>query len=1007
MKKLTAIFCAAVLLISVFSIYAVNASPEPIYTERFEDDQGGWIFNVNKGGAVNTLPEILNGTQSFKTVAAASSGGDGNSAFFTMLSGKSASMSFSKNASYTFSFRYSTVVDTVNAASYIMLALKTPTGGSANDKYIRFKAGGAFVEGNQTAYNFTPKTGYNDYTVSFTMGNYDDYYMEFVIHRQGQIIIDDIRVFEGQITPPEDIAVDAREPVPELYFTERFENVNLRETYFFVTSGEYMRNGNQINGKYSPLLKRTSDDWTKMLTLNIGKATFLPLKTYTVVMKYRVTEDTGASGFFQLAMSTVDGTYMNDRYVRFTAAGVRNNGNENFLQITDKGDYSECVVTFALANYNDYDFSISTFAEGCMIVDDISFFKGSLYESDDAVNKQNSGDTVLFNEDFESLDSGNAGYYMNNGTISFKMPDILNGHVSYEVASTPEEWTRCLVSRRDRTPLEALKTYTVSFKYRITENNGSGGFFQLAATTASGGYLYDQYIRFDHNDSFMGGNANMFRLEDNGGYKTCYVTFSLENLNDYELIFAINGSGKMLVDDIRVWNGMFEIPDTAANPSEKPPEDIVLLYEERFESEQVGDWLFRPTMGQTVFDGDVINGGQSYRLMASGGEWTRLLETSSAKVRLERNHGYAVTFRIKPTKPTGDGYFMFAARTDAGTPLNDLFIRFDDTGKKVEGNVSSYVTSVKDGVITCAVVFFTRDWDDYRLAFSIFKQGEAIIDDIRVFSGNVFGDDAEISKSPKTPKLIRTETFENDTDMAYYPESGQLTAKKPDIINGSFSYAFKAAGEWTQGLMSDTNKIKMTRNGTYTLTFKARADKATAKDSFYQLAFKTGKGGPSNDSFVRFDSDGNLLDSNAVSYKCEKAGGFLNISVTACVGNFDDYQLAFAIHNSGRLIIDDISLFSGICAKTDTVSNVKEIEIKTADKYDAPELSGQVADGIKLDAPKRGAAKGMYEELIVAASAGESNPFIFIIIGAVALLVIAAGLTGFFMLRKMKKGSKI
>jgi len=1014
----------------------IPAAPEeqtvaPIYTERFETrDFESWLFYPDWGGVSDKIPNIINGSFSFASKPPATT-------WQSTLFSRTDRIKLKPDQNYTVAFRYATMQPSA-PDGFFMLVVKSPTGGIAHDKYVNFSDTGIRLDGN-AMFSAANRGDYYDAVVSFKTDSFDDYYINFYTNTAGQLLVDDIRLFEG-LFGNADIPVEVNEqpPAPPPYIpppveranpalapviAESFEALNVRDTLFNIESGTYVYGDAQINGKFSLQLKGRSAEWNDLLKSN-GKLRFDGDKTYTIVLKIKNAVLQGEGGFFQIALATDEGTYLKDKYVRFDAAGFKTEGNDVYFHSEPQGDYRLTAVTFKLDAFADYQLRATMFGQGEMTIDDVEIYLGEQYNDSIAASKQAYTPAILFGEGFEGEKTS---YLLDDGEMKRNKADVISGGQAYRIKNSNAEWTSSLKSNWDIVRLKPENTYTVAFKYKPVGVSGLDSFVQISMNTVEGGYLMDKFARFTAEGQYVDGNANDFKIVKAGGYNVVYASFTLERYSDYQVVFSIYKDSSIIVDDIAVVQGLIHLPPqyvvpvmpltVEPEPGEAQPQEpaetaipiikSAPLWAERFESEQAAKWLFEGKNGEVVFKRpDVVNGSYSYKIKASQEEWTTGLLSRSA-VKLKPNRIYTATFNIKESKSAGaDGFYMFSVKTDTGTYLNDLYLRFDGSGKPLDGNVLfSRTTQLQDDVTQIAVVFETRTFDDYQLALTVYKQGELILDDIRLFDGFGYAEDAALAIADKAATVIAVEDFERSSSL-FHHTSGQLTWKLPDILNGSRSYRFKALGEWTEGLLSKQDQLQFEPGGVYTITFKYRSLAPTGENGVYQVAFKAANGDYLLDKFVRFNAEGQFVSGNVIAFNHHREGDMQLVSLTAALENYDDYLLSFVIGTAGELLLDDIVITQGYVYDVDFASSVVETQIVDASlvgygdfQYELPALRGILNYGALLAyGPATRAAdvivENNFRRVLSPAPeeiAGNNNDFNWQLVSGMAVAVILAG----------------
>ncbi|BBH25037.1 hypothetical protein Back11_64000 [Paenibacillus baekrokdamisoli] len=169
------------------------------------------------------------------------------------------------------------------------------------------------------------------------------------------------------------------------------------------------------------------------------------------------------------------------------------------------------------------------------------------------VNMQR-GDTAIFalnnpitsgniTEDFEggSFAASNYSVGFNGlyGEVTSDAGRIVSGaHSVYGTAAATTDWAEFLYSDRNKVKLQAGGTYKVDFKAKTIAAPGAGGSFYFMARSAIGGNTQDVGIN-SWTDGVGASYAKSF-------------TFTLNNYNDYCLVWGIHKGGSLSVDDITI-----------------------------------------------------------------------------------------------------------------------------------------------------------------------------------------------------------------------------------------------------------------------------------------------------------------------------------------------------------------------------------------------------------------------------------------------------------------------
>ncbi|MFC1721680.1 hypothetical protein ACFL0Z_02085, partial [Patescibacteria group bacterium] len=145
---------------------------------------------------------------------------------------------------------------------------------------------------------------------------------------------------------------------------------------------------------------------------------------------------------------------------------------------------------------------------------------------------------------FQNFANGIGDYYVyNGGYLSTDPKETISGNSSViKKSSGYYEWNEFLQTNKNLVHLNGNQTYTIQFKYRILEDTDSEKYFYSLMHSNTGGY--------SHDIGFTSWNqAN----HDRSGEMATIVT--LDDYDDYSLVFGIRGSGKIAIDDIYITTG--------------------------------------------------------------------------------------------------------------------------------------------------------------------------------------------------------------------------------------------------------------------------------------------------------------------------------------------------------------------------------------------------------------------------------------------------------------------
>ncbi len=232
---------------------------------------------------------------------------------------------------------------------------------------------------------------------------------------------------------------------------------------------------------------------------------------------------------------------------------------------------------------------------------------------------------------------------------------VISGKYSAYSKSEPHrgEWWEFLYSDRKGLPLDRKGAYTVTFKYKAVEPPSADGYYFFYARTNSG---------FDKDKGFVNDKGFTKWTDVAGATGTKKIRFTLDDFNDYYLIWGIHKQGALSIDDIKVTK-------TSERKRSEGSED--------FETGDFATTFFSAGGGggQIVSDAQkVVNGKFSAYGKAdpSKSVWCEFLYSDKEELALDRNGAYTVTFKYKAVEAPGpDGFYYFLARTTAGGFSND------------------------------------------------------------------------------------------------------------------------------------------------------------------------------------------------------------------------------------------------------------------------------------------------------------------------------------------------
>ncbi|WP_249899457.1 hypothetical protein [Paenibacillus sp. PK3_47] len=136
------------------------------------------------------------------------------------------------------------------------------------------------------------------------------------------------------------------------------------------------------------------------------------------------------------------------------------------------------------------------------------------------------------------------------------------------------------------------------------------------------------------------------------------------------------------------------------------------------------------------------------------------------------------------------------------------------------------------------------------------------------------------------------------TATSYVPLIGELSITKESskVVNGAYSaYGVGAKSvDWTVFMISDTNKINLEPNTSYSVTFNYKIIDAPASKGYFDFFVRTLSGDGNNDV-------GWTTWNEAIGSRGSKQVEFVT-------GTYSDYFLNFGMHYGGAISIDDIKI---------------------------------------------------------------------------------------------------
>lgn len=466
--------------------------------------------------------------------------------------------------------------------------------------------------------------------------------------------------------------------------------------------------------------------------------------------------------------------------------------------------------------------------------------------------------TITVGDDSENFEGGSftnskytAGWNNSYGTITSIPSKVVSVIYSANGAtSASTDWYEFLYTDKSKIKLQGGASYNITFKYKCITAPGSGGSHYFVARTDTGGYSHDK------------GSTNW--TESAGSdVRTRSINITLDDYDDYYLIWGLHYGGEMSVDEIT-------IKKTAG------------AFGEGFETGSFFGTNYTAGVNGGSITADplkVITG--SYSAVGStstGTQWYEFLYGDTNKIHLDAGGTYTVTFKYRPvTKPDDNngGFYYFCARTNLGGVTHDK-------------GVTQWIDQSGNQPGTKTVTFTLDNYSDYYLLWGLHYGGEMAIDDIKV--------------TKRTSDAVY-ESFEGGSfSSSKYANggggSGTITNDSSKVLNGTYSvYGTAAIGtDWSEFLQSDTSKLQLLPNTTYSVTFRYQPKTTVGIGGYYYFLARTDVGGITQDKgFMQW---------------VDKAGDVnpLYKTFTFTTGNYSDYRLIWGIRKGGAVSIDEITV---------------------------------------------------------------------------------------------------
>ncbi len=426
----------------------------------------------------------------------------------------------------------------------------------------------------------------------------------------------------------------------------------------------------------------------------------------------------------------------------------------------------------------------------------------------------------------------------------------------YGTGNTGTDWKEIFYSDKDKIELLPGGKYNISFDYKVISSNGTNGYFYFLARTSQG-TGYDKGFT-----SWLGAPGQT-------GSRSIEIT--LDDFEDYCLIWGLHYGGSIAIDNIR-------ITPLAGIGIINPVEGV-----ERFEAGNFAATNYLPgynnngTISSSA--GQVVNGSKSVLGYNTGSGYYEFLYSDKNKVQLEPNSTYRVSFNYKSLTAAAAGeYYYFLARTTSGGNQKDVgWVTW--TGSEGEAGTKEFELKI-------------GNHEDYFLIWGIYGGGGLCVDDVKI-----------------TKKYLDFQNFESASFTATtykpgYNNFGRLESSSDKLVNGNWSvYGYSDNTlQWYEFLYTDAAKIHLKGGRKYKVQISYRQVVAPVSGGAYYTLARTASGGISNDrGFVKwFDEVETLGMKNTRTFTYDLA-------------NYDDYYILFGCYMGGGLAIDDIKITDEQC----------------------------------------------------------------------------------------------
>lgn len=670
-------------------------------------------------------------------------------------------------------------------------------------------------------------------TYTFTTDDASDNIIAFGAHNSGTYAIDNLVLVQncdGDIVKGEDIKNEINTPKPlnkNIGDTEDFESKSFGGTMFSAGANNWGRMTTKpdevISGSTSLLgrVEQAESEWYEFAYSRNDLIKFARNSAYRITFDYKVLKEPEKNGNFYCTVRSNSLGFSKDvGYTKF---------------IGDIGKVNNMTIDFITGDADDYYFIFGMFQRGEIVIDNVKFTKlPNPQEFNGAIDFE-TGSTVLSHV-LSSTDTGLS-------IVTNDKNKVIDGKYSlYADNNTGAEWFDYMYTDKNSVKLSPNKTYEVSFKYKIVrEVPKSSSGFQVFARSYTGG------VKADVGTTRFKGKA--------GEVITQKMRFTTKNYNDYFIAFGMHMGGAIVIDDIRI----------------TPGEPISTIGSHNFENGSIEASGFQTADGGVITD-NAISGSYSVEGINDSKEWYDYLRTDVDTLKFKPNTTYKVTFAYEITKelPSKSSGFQVYARSNIGG------VKADVGTMRFKGKAGT--KGIK------AIVFTTKQYNDYFLSFGMH------------YSGGIKVDNINIQYSEKL-NILGTHTFEDGSIEAcgFRAADGGFISGK-NVISGKYSVVGSNSGsEWYDFLQTDSNVLKMKPDTTYTVTFK------------YFILKPTPAGSVGFQFFARSDKGGVKADAGNIRWN-GITGALGTKTITFTTGNYDDYYLSFGMHRSGSIAIDDVAV---------------------------------------------------------------------------------------------------